>query len=162
MRTLLDIQEERAAVRVRLAELEDEYRAFVERRNAGIVADFDAGMSRAELVAKWQTSYSQIGSALNSRGRSNKKRATRPFVDFRDQLPLAQRAHFDRLLRGKVPFAAARQIAQTVSTPTAARIAAVVPAAAGIPTPAAAAPSTRTHYATPPHGDEIRAHDLRG
>ena len=61
VRPLADILADIAAAERQLADLETERRHTRLMRRAGIVIDFDAGLSRAAIAAKWGVPYGHVG-----------------------------------------------------------------------------------------------------
>ena len=104
LRPLADIQADIAAAARHLSDLEAERRHTREVRDAGIVADFDAGHSRAAIASRWGVPYGQVGAVLHKAHRTER---TRRAVG----LDLAQRADYERLVRARVPTRLARVIA---------------------------------------------------
>jgi hypothetical protein len=103
-RPLIDIQADIAAAARRLTELAAERRRLRERRSAGIVADFDAGLPRAAIAAKWGTAYGLVAAILHKARRTERTRLAQGLT--RDQ-----RADYQRLLRMGVRTQLARAIA---------------------------------------------------
>jgi hypothetical protein len=98
------LEAEIAAAASRLAELGREKTRLQADRRAGIVADFDAGLRRAEIAAKWGVEYGHVAAILHRAGRTERTRRARG-------LSLAQRADYHRLIRQGVSTALARRIA---------------------------------------------------
>src|SRR4051812_17446929 len=107
-RPLSDIQAEIAATACRLAELERERARTRARCRSGIVVDFDAGLSRAEIAARWGVDYGYVSAVLHQAGRPLETRR-------RASLSPCQRPHYDRLLelgvRGPLAHVIARAVA---------------------------------------------------
>jgi hypothetical protein len=103
-RPLATIQADIAATAAHLSDLEAERRRSREVRGAGIVTDFDAGLSRAAIAAKWDVPYGQVAAILHKARRTER---TRRAVG----LDLAQRADYERMVRAHVPTRLARVIA---------------------------------------------------
>jgi hypothetical protein len=103
-RPLADIQADIAATTRHLADLEIERRRIRLVRRAGIVIDFDAGLSRAAIAAKWRVSYGHVAAILHKARRTER---TRRAIG----LELPQRADYDRLVRAGVRTRIARLIA---------------------------------------------------
>ena len=110
LRPLPAIQAEIAAASSRLAELGREKTRFQANRRAGIVADFDAGLRRAEIAAKWGVRYGYVAAVLHLARRTERTRRARG-------LSPAQRADYDRLVRRGVSTALARRIALVLHVP---------------------------------------------
>jgi len=104
LRSLADIQADIAATAQHLSELETERRRIREVRSAGIVADFDAGLARAAIAAKWGVEYRLVAAVLHKARRTERSRRARG-------LDLAQRADYERLVRQGVRTRLARAIA---------------------------------------------------
>ena len=104
LRPLADIQADIAATAAHLSDLEAERRRTREVRGAGIVADFDAGLGRAAIAAKWGVPYGQVAAVLHKARRTERTRRAAG-------LDLAQRADYERLVRARVPTRLARVIA---------------------------------------------------
>jgi hypothetical protein len=104
LRPLPDLQAEIAAAALRLAELGRERTRVQAARRAGIVADFDAGLRRAEIARKWGVPYGHVAAVLHRAGRTERVRRARG-------LSPAQRADYDRLVRQGVSTSLARTIA---------------------------------------------------
>lgn len=104
LRSLVDIQADIAAAARHLAELEAERRRTREVRSAGIVADFDAGLARAAIAAKWGVEYGVVAAILHKARRTERSRHAQG-------LDLAQRADYERLVRQGVRTRLARLIA---------------------------------------------------
>ena len=103
-RPLAVIQTDIASTALRLSELEVERRRTRDLRRAGIVADFDAGLSRPAIAAKWGLAYTQVGNVLHQARRTERSRRAHG-------LDLAQRADYERLVRAGVRTRLARVIA---------------------------------------------------
>jgi hypothetical protein len=103
-RLLPDIQAEIAAAAQHLAGLERERRRARIARRLGIVADFDAGMSRSAIAAKWAVDYGQVSAVLHKARRTERTRRAQGLSD-------SQRADYHRLLRQGVRSMIARAIA---------------------------------------------------
>jgi hypothetical protein len=104
LRPLARIQADIAAAARHLLDLEAERRRTRAARRAGIVVDFDAGLSRAAIAAKWDVPYGQVAAILHKARRTEH---TRRAVG----LDLAQRADYERLVRAGVRTRLARVIA---------------------------------------------------
>lgn len=104
LRSLADIQADIAAAARHLSELEAERRRIREVRSAGIVADFDAGLSRAAIAARWGVAYGVVAAILHKTHRTERTRRAAG-------LDLAQRADYERLVRQGVRTRLARLIA---------------------------------------------------
>jgi hypothetical protein len=103
-RPLSDIQADIAAATLHLARLGHERRRARVARRLGIVADFDGGLSRAAIAAKWGVDYGQVAAVLHKAGRSER---TRRAIGLND----SQRVDYHRLLRQGVSSMIARAIA---------------------------------------------------
>jgi hypothetical protein len=103
-RPLADIEADIAAAARHLAELAAERRRLHERRRAGIVADFDAGLARAAIAARWGIAYGLVAAILHRARRTERTRSARG-------LDPGQRADYQRLLRMGVRTRLARAIA---------------------------------------------------
>ena len=108
MRSLREIQDDIAATAVKLAALGKERDASRAVRQLGIVADFDAGLARAAIAAKWDVDYGYVAGVLHKAGRTEKTRRARA-------LTCAQRLHYEIALRGGASSALARRIAEAVA-----------------------------------------------
>jgi hypothetical protein len=108
MRALREIQADIAAAAEGLAALEKERDAARAMRQLGIVADFDAGLPRASIAAKWEVDYGYVAGVLHKAKRTEKTRRAR-------DLTLAQRRHYEIALRGGASSALARRIAEAVA-----------------------------------------------
>ena len=104
LRPLTDIQADLAATAVRIAELRRERRRWRANRRAGIVADFDRGLSRAEVADRWAVDYAYVAQILYRARRTERTRQARGLSD-------SQRADYERLLRQGVRTRLARAIA---------------------------------------------------
>lgn len=104
LRPLDDIQADIAAAARHLSDLAAERRRSREVRNAGIVADFDSGLGRAAIAAKWGVPYGRVAAILHKARRTERTRRAAG-------LDLAQRADYERLVRARVPTRLARVIA---------------------------------------------------
>jgi transposase len=104
LRSLAVIQADIANTALRLGELEAERQRTRDLRRAGIVADFDSGLSRPAIAAKWGLAYGQVAAVLHKARRTERSRRARG-------LDLAQRADYERLVRLRVPTRLARVIA---------------------------------------------------
>jgi len=111
LRPLPDIQAEIAAAALRLRELGREKTRIRANRRAGIVADFDAGLRRAEIAAKWGVRYGHVSAVLHRAGRTERTRRARGLTP-------EQRADYDRLIRQGVSTALARRIALVLRVPS--------------------------------------------
>jgi len=108
MRSLREIQDDIAAAAVALAALEKERDAARTVRQRGIIADFDAGLARAAIAAKWGVDYGYVAGVLHRARRTEKTRRAR-------DLTADQRRHYEIALRGGASSALARRIAESVS-----------------------------------------------
>jgi hypothetical protein len=108
MRRLRDIQDDIAAAAAALAALGKERDEARAARQRGIVADFDAGLGRAAIAAKWDVDYGYVAGVLHKAGRTEKTRRAR-------DLTRAQRRHYEIALRGGASSALARRIAEAVA-----------------------------------------------
>lgn len=104
LRPLPDIRADIAAAARHLSDLQAERRRLRRVRDAGIVADFDAGLSRAEITAKWDVPYGRVATILYKARRTER---TRRAIG----LELPQKADYDRLVRAGVRTRLARVIA---------------------------------------------------
>jgi hypothetical protein len=104
MRQLTDIRADIAAAAARLALLERERRFVLTERRTGIVADFDSGMDRADIAAKWGVDYGQVAAVLHRAHRTERTRRAQGLND-------VQLADYNRLLRQGVGTRCARAIA---------------------------------------------------
>jgi hypothetical protein len=104
LRSLADIQADIAAAARRLSDLEAERRHTRETRTARVVADFDAGLARSDIAARWGLAYGRVSAILYQAGRTERTRSVRG-------LDAAQRVDFDRLVRQGVRTRLARAIA---------------------------------------------------
>src|SRR5689334_21558937 len=91
-RALPAIQADIAAALLLLGDLERERRRSRAARRAGIVADFDAGLARTAIAAKWGVPYGQVAAVLHKAGRTERTRCAQG-------LSLGQHADYQRLLR---------------------------------------------------------------
>jgi|SRR4051794_16929352 hypothetical protein len=103
-RPLPDIQADIATTTRLLARLAQERRRARVARRLGIVADFDAGSSRAAIAAKWGIAYGQVATVLHKAGRNERTRRALGLSD-------SQRTDYQRLLRQGVRSMIARAIA---------------------------------------------------
>jgi hypothetical protein len=103
-RLLPDIQADIAATTLHLARLERERRRARVARKLGIVADFDAGLSRTAIAAKWGVDYGQVAAVLHKAGRTERTRQALGLSD-------SQRADYQRIVRHGVRPVIARAIA---------------------------------------------------
>ena len=108
MRRLREIQDDIAAAAVTLAALEKERDEMRAVRQLGIVADFDAGLARAAIAAKWDVDYGYVAGVLHKAGRTEKTRRAK-------DLTPDQRRHYESALRGGASSALARRIAEAVA-----------------------------------------------
>ena len=108
MRRLRDIEDDIAATSVALAALENERARARAARRDGIVADFDAGLSRAAIAARWEVDYGYVAGVLHKARRTEKTRRAR-------DLTPAQRRHYAIALHGGASSALARRIAEAVA-----------------------------------------------
>jgi hypothetical protein len=109
VRPLADILADIAAAERHLAHLANERRLTRLTRRAAIVADFDAGISRAAIASKWGVPYGYVAAVLHKARRTER---TRRAVG----LDLAQRADYERLVRAGVRTRIARAIALRASS----------------------------------------------
>ena len=103
-RLLPVIQADIAAAAARLAHLAQERRRARTARRAGIVADFDSGLSRDAVALKWGVAYGHVAQVLYRAGRTERTRCALG-------LSISQRADYQRLVRQGVRTALARAIA---------------------------------------------------
>jgi hypothetical protein len=103
-RPLADILADIAAAERLLADLADERRRIREVRGAGIIVDFDEGLSRAAIAAKWGVPYGHVAAILHKARRTERTRCA-------IGLDLPQRADYNRLVRAGVRKRLARVIA---------------------------------------------------
>jgi hypothetical protein len=108
MRSLRDIQNDIAAAIAALAALGKERDEARVARQLGIVADFDAGLSRAAIAARWSVDYGYVAGVLHRAGRTEKTRRAQ-------DLTPAQRQHYEIALRSGASSALARRIAEAVA-----------------------------------------------
>lgn len=108
MRRLREIQDDIAAAVLALAALEKERDAARAVRQRGIVADFDAGLARAAIAAKWDVDYGYVAGVLHKAGRTERTRRAQ-------DLTPAQRRHYEIALRGGASSALARRIAEALA-----------------------------------------------
>ena len=104
LRPLPDIRADIVATARHLSDLQAERRRLRGVRDAGIVADFDTGLSRADIAAKWDVPYGRVAAILHKAGRTERTRRAAG-------LDLAQRADYERLVRAGVRTRLARVIA---------------------------------------------------
>lgn len=104
IRPMADILADIAAAERLVADLADERRLSRLMRRACIVIDFDKGLSRSAIAAKWGVPYGHVAAILHKAGRTER---TRRAVG----LDLAQRADYERLVRAGVRTRLARVIA---------------------------------------------------
>ncbi|MBN9088086.1 MAG: hypothetical protein J0J01_14345 [Reyranella sp.] len=104
LRPLPDIQADLAAATLHLARLAREHRRARVARRLGIVADFDAGLGRAAIAAKWGVDYAQVAAVLHKAGRTERTRQALGLDD-------SQRADYQRIVRHGVRPTIARAIA---------------------------------------------------
>lgn len=104
LRPLADIRADIAATARHLSDLQAERRRLREARSAGIIADFDAGLSRAAIAARWDVPYGHVAAILHKARRTER---TRRAIG----LDLPQRTDYDRLVRAGVRTRLARVIA---------------------------------------------------
>jgi hypothetical protein len=107
-RPVAAIQADIAAAALRLAELESERSLSRAARRNGIVADFDSGMARRDIAAKWQVGYGCVSAVLHQAGRTERTRCARGLTP-------EQRAQYDKLLRLRVASVLARSIACAIA-----------------------------------------------
>ncbi len=110
VRPLADIQTDIAATARHLADLEAERRRSRLLRRAGIVIDFDAGLSRAAIARKWDVPYGYVAAVLHKARRTERSRCA-------IGLDLPQRADYQRLVRAGVRKRLARVIALRGQSP---------------------------------------------
>jgi hypothetical protein len=91
----------------RLTELQKERERAQAVRQAGIVADYDAGLTRDAIARKWRLSYGAVSAVLHKARRSRKARLA-------EGLSLAQRRHYEIALRGGASAIVARRIAEAI------------------------------------------------
>lgn len=103
-RPLPDIQADIATTTRLLARLAQERRRARVARRLGIVADFDGGLNRAAIAAKWGVDYGQVAAVLHKARRSEFTRRALGLTD-------SQRADYNRLVRQGVRTVIARAIA---------------------------------------------------
>jgi len=108
MRRLPEIQRDIAAAAMTLAALEKERAAARAARQRGIVADFDAGLARAAIAARWEVDYGYVAGILHKAGRTEKTRRAK------DLTPV-QRRHYEIALLGGASSTLARRIAERVA-----------------------------------------------
>jgi hypothetical protein len=108
VRPLPAIQADIAAAALRLADLESERARSREARRIAIVADFDGGMTRPDIAAKWGVDYGTVASVLHKARRTERTRRARGLTP-------EQRRHYDALVRQRIPTLLARTIARTVA-----------------------------------------------
>ena len=108
MRSLREIQHEIAAAAGRLAALEKEREEARLARQLGIVADLDAGLSRAAIAAKWGVDYGYVAGVLHKARRTERTRRAK-------DLTLAQRRHYEIALRSGASAVLARRIAEALA-----------------------------------------------
>jgi len=107
-RSVIAIGAEIDAAQARLDALLKERAASIAARRAAIVAAFDAGAARADIMARFGIDYGALATLLHKAGRSERQRRAAA-------LSAAQRAHYERLIRQGVRSAIARAIAQAVA-----------------------------------------------
>jgi hypothetical protein len=110
-RPLPEIDAEMAAAARRLAELGREKTRIRAVRRAGIVADFDGGLRRAEIAAKWGVEYGHVAAILHRAGRTERTRRARG-------LSHVQRVEYQRLVRQGVSTVLSRAIALALRDPS--------------------------------------------
>jgi hypothetical protein len=103
-RPLPAIQADIATALAMLGALEQERRHSRAARRAGIVADFDAGLARTAIAARWGVPYNYVAAILYKARRTERTRRAHG-------LSLSQRADYQRLLRQGVRSRIARAIA---------------------------------------------------
>lgn len=103
-RPLPAIQADIAAALSLLDELAQERRRSRAARRAAIVADFDAGLARTAIAAKWGVPYGFVAAILHKAQRTERTRRAQGLSD-------SQRADYQRLLRQGVRSRIARAIA---------------------------------------------------
>lgn len=108
MRSLREIQHEIAAAAGWLAALEKEREEARLARQLGIVADFDAGLSRAAIAAKWGVDYGYVAGVLHKARRTERTRRAK-------DLTPAQRRHYEIALRSGASAVLARRIAEALA-----------------------------------------------
>ena len=104
IRPLPAVQAEIAVTANRLAQLAVERRLSRAHQRAGIVADFDRGLGRAAIAARWGVDYAYVAQVLWKARRSERTRRA-------CGLSPSQRADYERLLRAGVRSRLARVIA---------------------------------------------------
>jgi imidazolonepropionase-like amidohydrolase len=107
-RPVAEICTEIDATQARLDALLRERASSLAARRAAIVAAFDGGATRAEIMARFGLSYAALATVLHKAGRSERQRRAA-------ELSRAQRAHYERLVRQGVRSGIARVIAQAVA-----------------------------------------------
>jgi imidazolonepropionase-like amidohydrolase len=107
-RPVAEICAEIDATQARLDALLQERAASLAARRAAIVAAFDGGATRADIMARFGLDYGALGTLLHKAGRSERQRRAA-------DLSRAQRAHYERLVRQGVRSSLARVIAQAVA-----------------------------------------------
>lgn len=107
-RPVTEICAEIDAAQARLGALRRERAASLAARRAAIVAAFDKGAPRIEIVARFGVGYGALAALLHRAGRSERQRRA---ID----LSRAQRAHYERLVRQGVRSRLAHVIAQAVA-----------------------------------------------
>lgn len=107
-RSVTEICREIDAAQARLAALLRERVSSLAARRAAIVAAFDAGATRAEIMARFGLEYRALAAVLHKAGRSERQRRAA-------DLSRAQRGHYERLVRQGVRAGIARIIAQAVA-----------------------------------------------
>lgn len=104
----LPIDDEIASLRERIRGLQKLRPELVIAQDRKIVEAFDAGGTRAQIADAFFVSRSCVDQVLNKAGRTMRTRAAKDLVG-------KALAEYQRLIRAKVPYRAARQIALTVS-----------------------------------------------
>lgn len=111
MRTVLEVQADRAAALARLAELDREEAAIRAARDAKIIAAFDAGEKAKDIAAHLGLTLNTVTGVLSR----NDRFATLGRMPV-SRLPVDQRRAYAKLRRNGIPPMAARSIAQAVPT----------------------------------------------
>ena len=109
-RPLPRIQADIAVASRYLARLAQERRQAHAVRRLGIVADFDAGLARAEIAAKWGVEYGLVAAILHKAGRTERSRRALGLSD-------SQRTEYQRILGHGVRPTIARAIAIALRAP---------------------------------------------
>lgn len=109
MRAPPQIEPELRAAIDHLASLREEMAEAVAERREAIIKSFDDGMSRDGIAEFFAVPDTTVTSILCRAGRTEEQRR-------RIGLTPAQCAHYDKLLRQKIPSRVARQIAEAVAS----------------------------------------------